>query len=122
MGEQGSKATSDLVRPEGSSFAPEVQSRRDVEKAQDERQVASTPKPARKIDPRVLQLKDLKVLLRKGSIFKCTICGRILIKSTLSDANRHCLKEHSVNIVQYFKMASGMSDGEFLWEILVRST
>ena len=105
--------------------APEVQSRRangvaagdddDVEKAQYERQVASTPRPARnKIDPRVLQLTNLKVLLRKGSIFKCTICGRILIKSTLSDANRHCLKEHSVNIVQYFKMASGVSDGEFL--------
>ena len=78
----------------------------------DERAVTSTPKPARKIDPRVLQLKQLQVLLVRGSVFKCTICGRILVKSTLSDANRHCLREHSVNIVQYFKMASGMSDGE----------
>ena len=86
----------------------------EVEKANciDEQRVTSTPTPARKIDPRVLQLKQLQVLLVRGSVFKCTICGRILVKSTLSDANRHCLREHSVNIVQYFKMASAMSDGE----------
>ena len=86
----------------------------EVEKANciDEQRVTSTPTPARKIDPRVLQLKQLQVLLVRGSVFKCTICGRILVKSTLSDANRHCLREHSVNIVQYFKMASGMSDGK----------
>ena len=86
----------------------------EVEKANciDEQRVTSTPTPARKIDPRVLQLKQLQVLLVRGSVFKCTICGRILVKSTLSDANRDCLREHSVNIVQYFKMASAMSDGE----------
>ena len=119
MDEQGSNATPDLFQPEVQpSFTPADQFRRvnsvstgdGVEKAQKD---TSIPKPARKIDPRVLQLKKLQVLIMKGSIFKCTICGRILIKSTLADANRHCLKEHSVNIVQYFKMASGMSEGEF---------
>ena len=55
----------------------------------------------------------MQVLLRKGSVFKCALCGRILIKSTLADANRHCIREHAVNIVQYFKMASAMSDGQY---------
>ena len=127
MGEQGSKDASDLIQPEISNLTADDHLRRlngvsivgDAEKLQFKKGPAATtplaPKPARKIDPRVLQLKKLQLLLTKGSIFKCTICGRILIKSTLSDANRHCVKEHSVNIVQYYKMASGVSDGEFVW-------
>ena len=116
VGDQASRVTPVLGQTQVSNF-PEDCNRvngDEVVKANgaDEQGVTSTPKPARKIDPRVLQLKQLQVLLVKGSVFKCTICGRILVKSTLSDANRHCLREHSVNIVQYFKMASGMSDGE----------
>ena len=116
VGDQASRVTPVLRQTEVSNFPEDKRVNGDevVVKANgaDELGVISTPKPARKIDPRVLQLRQLQVLLVRGSVFKCTICGRILVKSTLSDANRHCLREHSVNIVQYFKMASAMSDGE----------
>lgn len=46
-----------------------------------------------------------------GDVFRCEICGRVLVRSTLADANRHCVVEHSINVVQYYKMVSGKGTG-----------
>ena len=62
----------------------------------------------------MLQFKELGVLLEKkggGDVFRCEICGRVLVRSTLADANRHCVVEHSINVVQYYKMVSGKGTG-----------
>ena len=77
------------------------------------------PTPPR-IDSRMLQFRELNVLMEKGKsginghndVFRCEICGRVLIRSTLADANRHCVLEHSINVVQYYKMASERGTGE----------
>ena len=48
------------------------------------------------------------------NFYECQLCGERL----LHDAwiiKRHNLKRHT-RIVQYYKMASGVSDGEFLWQ------
>ena len=60
----------------------------------------------------MLQFKELRVLMEKGGdVFRCEICGRVLVRSTLADANRHCVVEHSINVVQYYKMASEKGTG-----------
>ena len=64
----------------------------------------------------MLQFKALQVLMERGKggngdVFRCEICGRVLLRSTLADANRHCVTEHAINVVQYFKMASGKCEG-----------
>ena len=64
----------------------------------------------------MLQFKALHVLMERGKcdngdVFRCEICGRVLLRSTLADANRHCVTEHAINVVQYFKMASGKCEG-----------
>ena len=46
-----------------------------------------------------------------GDVFRCEICGRVLVNGTLADANRHCVVEHSINVVQYYKMASEKGTG-----------
>ena len=65
-----------------------------------------------KLDPnaskKVLQYKVLTCLLSgPRSKFECNICCWISLDSNLAEANRHMNAEHGLNLVQYYKMASG---------------
>ena len=57
---------------------------------------------------KVLQYKVLACLLiGPRSKFECAICCRIIVDSSLAEANRHVNGQHGLNLVQYYKMASG---------------
>ena len=58
----------------------------------------------------MLQFRELSVLIGNG--FLCAICGRALVHGSLADANRHCIVEHSINVVQYYKVVSEKGTGE----------
>ena len=64
---------------------------------------------------KVPQFKVLACLLdgpRKK--FECNICCWICVDCDLAEANRHVNAEHGLNLVQYYKMASGkVSRGEW---------
>ena len=68
--------------------------------------------PSQGLDPtapqKVLQYKVLTCLLiGPRSKFECAICCRIFVDSDLAEANRHVNAQHGLNLVQYYKMASG---------------
>ena len=54
--------------------------------------------------------RELQCLIHEGD-FECVICGRFLRESSLAEANRHCHNVHGVNLIQYYKMVSGKSQG-----------
>ena len=58
----------------------------------------------------MLQFRELSSLIGNG--FRCAICGRALVHGSLADANRHCIVEHSINVVQYYKIVSEKGTGE----------
>ena len=64
----------------------------------------SDPNAAKKVK----QYKVLaSLLIGPRSKFECNICCRIFLDSDLAEANRHVNAEHELNILQYYKMASG---------------
>ena len=61
----------------------------------------------------MIQYKVLScLLLGPRNMFECAICGRIILDASLAEANRHCNSQHGINLVQYYKMASGKTTGE----------
>ena len=61
---------------------------------------------------KVIQYKALGcLLLGPRNMFDCNVCGRLIPDCSLAEANRHCNSEHGINLVQYYKMASGKITG-----------
>ena len=61
---------------------------------------------------KVIQYKALGcLLLGPRNMFDCSVCGRIILDCSLAEANRHCNSQHGINLVQYYKMASGKTTG-----------
>ena len=66
----------------------------------------------------MLQFKVLACLLTgPRSKFECNICCWISLDSNLAEANRHVNAEHGLNLVQYYKMASGKVGKGNMWKI-----
>ena len=73
-------------------------------------EASDTPKAS--APQKVIQYKALGCLLQgPNSMFDCSVCGRIILNCSLAEANRHCNSQHGINLVQYYKMASGRSTG-----------